>query len=403
MKPATCLSIPPSARLHTLSLSKGNLKLITIIACAVFLTTGSNAYAAQTDDPEVDQAAVEVKDTTSPETTWEQLTPAAVNFDWIQLTSDEWLKGDLESLYDGKLEFDSDELDDLIFDWEDVKQVIGHRIHSVSFEGYGIFTGVLRISEDKVIVLMGEEQREFELNRLISISYGAPKESNYWSGKVSIGLNVSKGNTDQEDYSTTANLRRRTPMTRLLFNYLGTLSQTRGVQTVNNHRLGGIYDIFKSRKYFLRPVFGEYYRDPFSNIAHRYTLGAGIGYHIIDNSKTEWDITGGPAYNGTEFISVEQGQNSRESTPALVVDNRFDTELNKRIDFIWTYRFQLGNSSSGGYIHHFVTTLESELTKVIDLDLSFGWDRTQNPTAGEDGNIPDQDDFMIIVAFGIDF
>ena len=100
---------------------------------------------------------------------------------------------------------------------------------------------------------------------------------------------------------------------------------------------------------------------------------------------------------------MEQGKDSNESTPTLVVDSLFDTELNKNIDFIWGYRFQLGNDDSGGYTHHFVTALESELSKVLDLDLSFVWDRTQFPTADEFGNVPKQDDYQIIVALGIDF
>jgi hypothetical protein len=41
-------------------------------------------------------------------------------FDWIQLTNGEWLKGDLKVFYNDTLEFDSDELDLLKFDWEDI-------------------------------------------------------------------------------------------------------------------------------------------------------------------------------------------------------------------------------------------------------------------------------------------
>ena len=45
--------------------------------------------------------------------------PPRDGFDWVQLTSDEWLKGELVSLYEGTLEFDSDhlgvlEIDDLL-------------------------------------------------------------------------------------------------------------------------------------------------------------------------------------------------------------------------------------------------------------------------------------------------
>jgi len=377
--------------------------LLTLFFGVCLLVGSKNTHAAQMGDSGMEEPVVEAEDSTSEEKTWEKMVPSAAYYDWIQLTSDEWLKGDLEAMYDGKLEFDSDEMDFQEFDWEDVRQVVGHRIHSVNFEGYGIFTGVLRINEDKVTVRVGEEEREFERNHLISISYGSPKESNYWSGKISLGLNISKGNSEQEDSTASVNIQRRTPRSRLALNYIGTLSQTRGIQTANSHRGDGTYDIYKSRKYFLRPVFGEYFRDPFSNIAHRYTLGAGIGYHLIDTSRTEWDVTGGPAYQGTEFVSVEQGQNSNEGTPALVVDSNYDIELNKRIDFIWGYRFQLGNNESGGYTHHFITTLESELTKVIDLDLSFVWDRIQYPTADEFGIVPEQDDYLFILALGVDF
>jgi len=380
-----------------------NLLLFTLAFGVCFIVTSSNSHAAPTDASAMEEPAVEAEDSTSEEKTWEQMVPSAAYYDWIQLTSDEWLKGDLEAMYEEKVEFDSDELDFLVLDWEDVAKVRGHGVHSVYIEGYGTITGNLQVDEEKAIVNEGDETREFPRNLVVSIAKGEPKESNYWTGKISLGLNVSKGNTDQEDYSTTANIQRRTSRTRLTLNYLGSNSLTRGIQTANSHRADGTYDIFKSRKYFLRPVFGEYFRDTFSNIAHRYTVGIGIGYHIIDTTKTEWDVTGGPAYQGTEFVSVEQGEDSTESTPALVVDSLFDTELSKKIDFILGYRFQLGNTRSGGYTHHFVTTLESELSKVLDLDLSFVWDRTQNPTADEFGVVPEKDDYQIIVALGIDF
>lgn len=373
------------------------------LVALLFLITGSPAPAARLDEPEALRTPVEEMDKNTPELTWRQMAPEAKSFDWIQLTSEEWLKGDLESMYEGKIEFDSDELDYLVLDWEDVARVRGHGLHSIFIEDHGVLTGNLRVDGGDVFIKVEEEIREFPRHRLVSIVKGEPGEANYWSGKISLGINVSKGNTDREDYSTTANLQRRTSRTRFTLNYLGTNSLTRGIQTANSHRADGTYDIFKSRKYYLRPFFGEYFRDTFSNIAHRYTVGIGIGYHIIDTARTEWDVTAGPAYQLTEFVSVEKGQNSKESTPALVVDTLYDTELNKRIDLIQGYRIQWGNESSGGYTHHFVTTLESELTKILDLDLSFVWDRTQNPTADEAGNVPERDDFQFIVALAIDF
>jgi hypothetical protein len=37
-------------------------------------------------------------------------------YDWLKLTSDEWLKGELIAMYDREFEFDSDELGLLTFD-----------------------------------------------------------------------------------------------------------------------------------------------------------------------------------------------------------------------------------------------------------------------------------------------
>ena len=54
-----------------------------------------------------------------------------------------------------------------------------------------------------------------------------------------------------------------------------------------------------------------------------------MGYHIIDTSKTEWDVWGGPAYQTTRFDSVQIGQASSESPPAFVVGTYFSREVTK--------------------------------------------------------------------------
>ena len=334
---------------------------------------------------------------------WAPPPPLPDEFDWIQLTSGEWLKGELKRLYDSKLEFDSDKLDLQEFDWEDVKQVRGSRIFSVRFEGPLTVVGILKVTENIVIVTVGDEQREFKRDQLIAIAPGGDKEVDYWSGKISFGFNFAEGNADQTQYTAIANIKRRTSETRFIVDYLGNFTETDSVETVNNHRIQGQFDIFKTRNSFYRPVFGEYYRDPLKNIKYRVTLGCGMGYHIIDTSKTGWYVAGGPAYQTTRFDSVEPGKASSEWTPALVAGTNFDTELTKSMDFIFKYTFQILNDASGTYTHHLVTTLETELTEWLDFDTSFVWDRVQNPTPDDDGIVPKKDDYYLIFSLGIDF
>jgi len=364
----------------------------------------SMLHLAQADGQETkDSSGKETREDTEENQAWLPPTPKPEKFDWIQLKSGEWLKGELKVLYDKKLEFDSDELDLLEFDFEDVKQILGHSIFSVRFEGPFTVIGYIQVTETKVYVTLGEDKQEYDRNKLIAIAYGEPKESNYWSGRLSIGLDLTSGNTDQTQYSAQGTVMRRTSASRFILDYFGNFTRTQNIETVNNHRLDGFVDLFKTRKYFLRPVFAGFFRDPITNIQRRVTLGTGIGYHIIDTSKTTWDITGGPAYQNTEFISVEAGEAPNESTLALTIANLFKTELSKRLDLKARYDFQIVNQQSGSYIHHFITTFETEITKWLDFDISFVWDRTQDPTPRADGSIPDQDDYQMIFALGVDF
>jgi hypothetical protein len=141
---------------------------------------------------------------------WSPSSDPPKDFDWIQLTSGEWLKGDLKVLYDDKLEFDSDELDLLELDWDDIKEIRGYRQHSVRFEGPVTVVGVLKVVGDKVFVITEEKVFEFNRSDLISIAYGEEKEIGYWSAKISLGLDIRKGNTDQINYSTSPYAKRQT-------------------------------------------------------------------------------------------------------------------------------------------------------------------------------------------------
>lgn len=342
---------------------------------------------------------------------WIATETAPHNFDWIQLTSGEWLKGDLKVLYNDSLDFDSVELSLLTFDWEDVRQVRCHAPQSILIEhesdgkNRGKWTqtvvGVLRIDGDRVFVDNGVETLKFNRSALISIASGRSKELDYWSAKLTLSLDIMQGNTDQINYSTHVNAMRRTAYSRFYMDYRGTINYLEGTEISNNQRINSYFDIFKSKRFFWRSVFAEYYRDPFANIGHQGTLGSGIGYTIIDTSSTEWLISPGIAYQRTRYDSTETGEADTSSTPALVVSTEYDTDLTKKIEFYIDYKFYVVNKESGTYSHHAVTGLEFDLTGRLEFDLSLIWDRTQNPQPASDGTVPEQDDVHFY--FGISF
>lgn len=353
----------------------------------------------------VTPVAAESHDTTPGNPVWTPAGGPPEGFDWIQLTSGEWLKGDFKVLYNDSLEFDSEELDLLNLDWEDVQQVRCHARQSIRIEEpgtvYGGFNlgksvktveGVLRIEGDLIFIDTGEGVMEFDRSSLISIAPNKSTELGFWSAEITLSIDISAGNTEQLNYSAYANANRRTSKTRFFIDYRGIFDQTQGIETANSQRVNSYLDVFSTRRFFWRPIFAEYFRDPFANIANRGTVGAGVGYHIIDTSVTDLVISPGIAYIGTQYDSTEPDEDETISTPALVVSTGFDTELTDKIDFYVHYKFNIVNQESGTYTHNAKAGLEIELTRRIDLDLIFVWDRTQDPQPTSDGSVPEQDD-----------
>ena len=322
-------------------------------------------------------------------------------YDWIQLTSGEWLKGEIIVLYNGKLEFDSAELDMLVFDFEDIREIRSARMVQVRFASGIDQTGQL-LMVDGVVRFVGSELA-FERADVVTITGGEPKEINFWNANVSVGANWRSGNTEQAEANLQAKVQRRTLETRLVFEYLGNVTSIEESVSANNHRASAELDRFITARFYTRPVFAEYFRDPFQNIAHRTTVGTGVGYQLADTVKTDWNISGGPALQYTRFDQVEPGAPDSEFTLALVGGTRLDLKITSTLDFNYDYQFQLVSRAAGLYNHHMTMGFSTDVTRRLDLDVSLVWDRIQEPQPEADSTVPEQDDWRFIFGLGFDF
>jgi len=348
-------------------------------------------------DKTVDKASDEKKDWRPPE-------PNPKKFDWIRIKSDEWLKGEITGLRDDSFEFDSDELDDLKFDWDDVKEVRSPRINTLVFENRITATGTLLIRDDVVLVREADgTERRFNRKDLLTIIPGEPTELNFWSGKFSLGVTFRGGNTRQADYSANMNLRRRSLYTRFDLTYLGAVGSFEGEETVNNHRLDGRYDVFLNRTFFLTPLAVSAYRDTFQNIAVRVTPSAGVGLHLIKHKGLEWDASVGGGYRYERYESVEPGESDDNGTGAALVGTKLEYDLTKKIELKLLYSAQIGIPDTLDTNQHAEAGLEIDVTGSLDLDLLFVWDRVGKPQAEDNGVVPKNDDFRLTIGFGFDF
>jgi hypothetical protein len=76
-------------------------------------------------------------------------------------------------------------------------------------------------------------------------------------------------------------------------------------------------------------------------------------------------------------------------------------DLTKRLELLLEYRAQLGSKDQGMQAHHAIATLEFEIHKRLDLDISLVWDRISSPQTESSGETPSSDDVRLNVGLGI--
>ena len=334
---------------------------------------------------------------------WKPPAPDLEEHDWIRLTSGEWLKGDIIQMREETLDFDSDKLEDLSFDWGDIQAIRSPREYTYVFADRTALTGTAVIADGKVVVAVDGEEHTRERDDLMSIVPDLSRELKRWDGRTSIGFTFRKGNTDQQDFTGQGYLRRQGKLTRARFDYNGNWGMSDGEETSNNHRGVLKLDIFVSPRFYVTPAAIEVFHDALQNIQVRLTPSAGVGYHAVKKKKVSLDLELAGGYQIVWYSSVDPGDDDQQDRGVVVPTLRLESEPLRWLDVDALYTAQVSGENARNTTQHGELTLSVELTKVFDLDVSWIWDHVQNPSPNEDGTIPKKDDLKLTLGIGIDF
>ena len=124
---------------------------------------------------------------------------------------------------------------------------------------------------------------------------------------------------------------------------------------------------------------------------------------MVNTKKTEWSISGGPAFVNTKYLTVSNGHEENVFSPALELSTKYEFEINKITDLTYDYKLTVTDNKSGLYKHHMVLKLENELLDWLDFDVTGIWDYLQKPATTDSGEIPLQSDFQVLIGFGVEF
>ncbi len=325
------------------------------------------------------------------------------SFDWVQLVSGEWIKGNIARMRNDKMEFDSDKLDMLHLDLADVSLVHSPQVNTYVFDDRASATGPAVITAEQVIVQTDEGTKTFPRSELESIVEGE-KERDWWSMKLRFGLTLNRGNTNQLTYDIKFNTRREDRLTLLDLNYNATFGKTNGVQNVNRQLGEFLFNVFLGSRWWVTPAFGQFFNDRFQNIKFRATPAAGAGVHIFDKPKVKWDFMTGIGYQYLNALAPAAGTKNPQNDAFIPLYTYWDFDITGDIDFTVSWLTNLVVTTIGNTNHTGKADLSVELTSVIDLDLAFLYLRTEQPVQPADPALPaiEKNDYQLVVGISLE-
>lgn len=340
-------------------------------------------------------------DSAAQEAAWTPPAPNEKGFDWIRLVSGEWLGGQIKSMRDGSLEFDSDKLDVLKLDWADVKEFRSPRTLEYVFEDGRRATGPATMAEGTIRV--GPAAQEFPAAALVSMVIGATSEWDRWSGHLNLGIVVRTGNTDQSDYNAMAFLRREAGRTRIDLSGANNYGTLNGDDNINSQQASARFDVFLTKRLYVVPISASIYADEFQNIDLRTTVSAGFGYDLVDKGKWNWTAGLSAGYLGTRYISVGPGEEDLQESGTVIPSTFIEWDPTGSIDTQLDYKATINTTTIKDAYHNLAALLSMELTSVFDLTFSVAWDHVETPRRAEDGTLPKRDDVRMSFGLGVEF
>jgi hypothetical protein len=320
--------------------------------------------------------------------------------DWAQLASGEWLRGNIERMRDGSMEFNSDEIKLITYDWKKVRELHSPRANTYNFTDGTDLVGPAMINEEFVVVQTVDGLVTRPRAELQAIIEHTRRERNYWSTVLRLGLSGNAGNTENLTFNAFWQLVREDTFTRAAITYDGTFGKANRAEVANRHLAGGDVDIFVHPIIYVKALTGQLLYDKFQNIRLRATPATGVGFHLITTYVVNWDLEFAPA--GYQYLSLLD--------PAATVENPqsdgymmfrmfADIDFTDDIQLLLEWRTNLVYTTIGNTNHIGSLDFTVRVTTLLHLNTSFLYLRTESPFPTSDGTVPKKNDYQIV--FGV--
>ncbi|MEM7135481.1 MAG: DUF481 domain-containing protein [Myxococcota bacterium] len=342
-----------------------------------------------------------VKVTTQDDLPDEYMIEFGDDYDWIQMKSGEWLKGNLERMRDGALDFDSAELRLLTLDWKKTMQLHSPTANTFVFSDGTELVGPAMIDQERVAVQTTEGLVIRDRAELSAIIEHTQRERNYWSTVLRLGLTANAGNSEQLTFNAFWSLVREDALTRAQLTYDGTFGRIAREQSANRHLGTGDVDIFVHPILYVKALTGQLLYDRFQNIRLRATPAAGVGVHVITTYVVNWDFEVAPGYQYLSLLDPADTVEDPQSDFYLGLRMFADLDFTDDIQLLLDWRTNLVLTRIGNTNHTGSLDFSIRVTSIFDTNISFLFLRTEDPFPRSDGTVPKSNDYQIVVGVSL--
>ena len=257
--------------------------------------------------------------------------------DELHLKNGDRLTGTIVQLVDGKMLFKSDVAGDMTVSLSNIETLNSDGPVEVHLkDGTSFSQKVLSVGAGRFAVGGDEalKAQEFAMDDVVSIN-PPPKPVPKWTGDISAGLTLTRGNTKTETVSASLNLMKRTENDRTTINadYAKGKQENRTTgqtETIEDWwRAKGKYDYFVSKKLYAF-VDGRYEKDAVAELDRRMIIGGGVGYQWIESPEMNFSTEGGIA----SLYEKYDNQTNSNSELSVQLGYHFDKKLAKTVSFM---------------------------------------------------------------------
>jgi len=334
------------------------------------------------------------------------LCATAAQADQLTLKNGDRLTGSIVKSDAKTLLLKTDFAGDITLQWEAVTSIVSSQtLHLALKDGQTIVgtvttndgkfevatkeTGPVAAAKDAVIGVRDDAEQKAYDDQIDRLRH--PHLTDFWSGLLDTGLNLTRGNSEALTYSLAGKAARVTDRDKISVYTTAIYSNStiNGINSTTAHAIrGGVRgDLNVSERVF---VFGftDFEYDQFQDLDLRNVVGGGLGYHVIKTKATTFDVFAGGDYD-QDFFGAIAATATTPARPAItrksgevVLGETLNAKLNNRTSFTEQFNLYPNVSDTGTYRFQFDATAATKLKNWLSWQVTYSDRYLSDPLVG---------------------